>query len=74
MIIKKITIGFVIQTYDMEQIENGQAKCIGQDFIAGDEITYESMTGDEPLNLEDIESEFNAELDYQPYLMIQPKR
>jgi len=40
MIIKKITIGFVIQEFDTETNQ-----CIHQEFIAGDEVDWEDNSG-----------------------------
>ena len=40
MIIKKITIGFVIQTYDTDQ-----QNWTGQEFVAGDDLAYERADG-----------------------------
>lgn len=59
MIINKITVGFVIQSYDTETKE-----WIGQDFIASDEVIYETEEG-EPTD-ERIE-------DYLPFDMVQPE-
>jgi hypothetical protein len=41
MIVKKITVGFVVQTYD-----TNTRKYTGQEFIAGDQVDYETETGD----------------------------
>jgi hypothetical protein len=48
MIVKKITTGFVIQTYDTKK-----EKFTAQEFIAGDEVAWEAdgdpmVDGDEP--------------------------
>lgn len=61
MIINKITIGFVVQAYDTDRNE-----FIGQDFIAGDEITWETQNG--------IIGVKNPPLDYLPYDMKQPEK
>lgn len=65
---KKITVGFVIQNYD----ENG--KCIDQEFIAGDDITYEDEDGDvicDPYNDERYSiPDDQAEM---PFDMVQPQ-
>lgn len=57
MLIKKVTTGFVIQTYDTE--EN---KYIGQEFVAG-QVDFEDVNGEpvDPIK------------PYLPYEMIQPK-
>jgi len=41
--IKKITTGFVIQDY---VTLNGKHICVSQDFIAGDQVNYETVDGD----------------------------
>lgn len=43
MIIKKITVGFVIQTYD-----TSLGKFMSQEFVAGDQVDFENESG-EPL-------------------------
>lgn len=40
MIVKKITTGFVIQSFD-----TNTRKYTGQEFIAGDQVDYETETG-----------------------------
>jgi hypothetical protein len=55
---KKITTGFVIQTFD----DNGD--CTNQEFVAGDQVEYEDIDG-EPF---DVPADH-----YQPFEMIQPK-
>jgi hypothetical protein len=40
----KITIGFVIQTF--EKNDKGQFVCIHQEFVAGDQCDYEDEKGD----------------------------
>ena len=62
MLIKKITHGYVSQTYDTET-----GRCVSQDFIAGDECEYETEDGE---NFDVDNSE--TELEYQPYNMEQP--
>ncbi len=56
--IKKITTGFVIQTYGEDGI------CTGQEFQAGDQVEYEDEDG-EPCEAPDHEY-------YQPLDMVQP--
>lgn len=53
---KKITVGFVIQTFDES------SKCIEQEFIAGDQVDYEDADGN-PIK------EWS---EYQPFDMVQP--
>jgi hypothetical protein len=55
----KITIGFVIQSY------NTRGECFKQEFIAGDEVSWEDEDGNpiDPLP--------NAR--YQPFDMVQPE-
>jgi len=61
MIVKKITTGFVIQTYDSKT-----GRCIGQEFVAGDEVEYEDEHGQSV----DWTEEADA---YQPFNMVQPE-
>ncbi len=61
MKIRKITTGFVIQTYD-----TNTGRCIEQSFVAGDDIAYEDECG----NPVDWEEQPEA---YQPFEMVQPK-
>jgi len=59
MIIDKITVGFVVQRYDTEE-----DKFVSQEFIAGDEVSYEDELG------------VAVEVDDFPYLpfdMVQPE-
>lgn len=58
MSIKKITTGFVIQTYNEDT-----GDCIGQEFIAGDQVDYEDEQGESC-------KPFAA---YFPFDMIQPE-
>ena len=60
MIIKKITTGFVIQTFDTDT-----NKFVEQEFIAGDEVTHEDEVGNEVS--EDLVDP------YLPFDMVQPK-
>lgn len=55
---KKITTGFVVQTYDGD-------KCVSQEFIAGDQVDYEDENG------ETIDVDTTNE-QYQPFDMVQP--
>lgn len=56
----KITIGFVIQRFDKET-----CKCISQEFVAGDDVSYEDEAG------ELIEAPATEQ--YYPFDMIQPQ-
>ncbi len=60
MKISKITTGFVIQTYDTKT-----GRCVGQEFVAGDEVKYEDKHG------ESVDWEEAPEA-YQPFNMAQP--
>jgi hypothetical protein len=64
MLIKKITHGYVSQTYDTET-----GRCVSQDFIPvfGEGFEYQTMHGE---NFDVDNSE--TELEYQPYNMEQP--
>lgn len=56
---RKITIGYVVQTF------NDEGKCIEQEFFAGDEVEWE---GDDR---KPIEADLTCE--YQPFHMVQPQ-
>ena len=60
MKINKITTGFVIQTYDGKT-----GRCVGQEFVAGDEVKYEDQNG------ESVDWSEKADA-YQPFDMVQP--
>jgi hypothetical protein len=60
MIVKKITVGFVVQTYDTDA-----KKFVEQSFVAGDQVDYENEFG-EPL----VEC---STKDYLPFDMVQPQ-
>lgn len=62
MLFKKITVGFVIQTF------NDAGECIGQEFIAGDQVDYETQDG-EAINVMDMPLGGN---EYQSFDMVQP--
>ena len=55
---KKITPGWVTQTYEDEV-------CVGQEFFAGDDVQYEGDEYGDPINRPCAEQ-------YQPFNMIQP--
>lgn len=57
MIVNKITIGFVIQQFDTET-----NTFVSQEFIAGDEVTYENQMGEA----------VDSFLEYLPFEMVQP--
>ena len=72
--LKKVTAGFVIQEFDPDL-----KKFVSQEFVCGDEVTYEDTDADE----ETEPNEGNPELQdrfvnnegtepYLPYLMYQP--
>lgn len=54
---RKITVGFVVQTFDNNN------KCTEQEFHAGDQVDYEDDAG-EPIDSWD---------EYQPFQMVQPQ-
>ena len=65
MLIRKITTGFVIQTFDTET-----KQFTNQEFIAADQVEVEDVNGnplDEAGN--DIPAEFD---EYLPFEMVQP--
>jgi hypothetical protein len=64
MIVKKITTGYVIQSFD-----TANNKFVSQEFIASDQCDYEDEKGN-PLNSLDFTEEIeNA---YLPFDMVQP--
>ena len=56
MKVNKITVGFVIQKFDV-----GNKKLISQEFVAGDQVDYENEDG-EPIDVD------HKELFYAPFL------
>ena len=63
MKINKITEGYVVQTFDTET-----GKYIKQEFIAGDQVSYEEMDGT-VANCEALESvNFGLYAENEPYL------
>jgi hypothetical protein len=70
MIIKKITTGFVIQTFDTKK-----HAYTGQCFVAGDQVDYEGELGN-PLSHEEMAKyKFGPSCEEEPYLpfdMLQP--
>ena len=66
MKVHKITVGYVVQTYDMDQ-----ERCISQEFMAGDQVMWEDDYGiaiDEDWVVDGIEK-----LPYQNFEMVQPR-
>ena len=62
MLYSKITYGFVVQTF------NDAGEAIGQSFIAGDEVVYETTDGN-PINVMDMPL---AGREYMMFDMVQP--
>jgi hypothetical protein len=60
MIVKKITVGFVVQKFDTKT-----KKFVSQEFVAGDEVTFEDEHWE---ILDDNEIE-----EYLPFEMVQPE-
>lgn len=65
MLIKKITTGFVMQTFNEDGI------CVEQNFTAG-EVEYEDENGN-PLD-DDVHDEHIDREQYFPFNMIQPEK
>ena len=63
MVYNKITHGFVIQQF------NNVGECIGQEFVAGDIVEYETEYGD-PINVMDMPKNGDK---YFPFEMEQPQ-
>ncbi len=72
MLINKITTGFVIQVFDTDT-----KKYVSQNFVAGDQVDYESTDGQTPIEDGDLEKyNFGPDAENEPYLpfdMLQPK-
>jgi hypothetical protein len=64
MIVKKITTGFVIQSFDTKT-----NKFVSQEFITSDQCDYEDEKGNLLNNLDFTEEIENA---YLPFNMVQP--
>jgi hypothetical protein len=60
MEIRKITTGFVVQSFD-------QTKFLGQEFVCGDDCVYEDENGETLIPDDEFE-----EPGYEPYEMVQP--
>ena len=73
MLINKITTGFVIQTFDTDT-----RQYISQNFVAGDQVDYESTDGQTPIEDGFMESvNFGPYAEKEPYLpfdMVQPQK
>ena len=54
----KITVGFVVQSFEKDT--DGKFVCVSQEFIAGDQVDYEDMSGN-PVD--------KPAYKYQPYNM-----
>jgi hypothetical protein len=65
MLVKKITVGFVIQVFDTEL-----KRFVLQEFVAGDECQYEDKNG-VPVCSEALE--VDGEEAYLPFDMVQPQ-
>jgi len=65
MIIKKITVGFVVQEFDTEK-----KKFTHQEFISGDEVDFELEDGTPCLPI----TKKKLEKYYLPFEMKQPKK
>lgn len=57
---RKITVGFVIQTF------NKQGQCVAQEFVAGDQVDYEDEDGNT------LPHRVCMKFEYQPFDMVQP--
>ena len=64
MIVKKITSGFVVQTWDTKT-----ETFISQEFVASDEVDYEDEHGDYPFTDEGLDS---CDIGDLPFDMKQP--
>lgn len=68
MLINKVTVGFVVQTFDTDK----QA-FVSQEFVASTECTYE-VEGDE-INVSDFTDRvIGGNEPYLPFEMVQPKQ
>ena len=64
-VFNKVTYGFVVQKYLRHR--NGVARCVSQEFIAGDEVDYETLD-ETVLRENDVEP-----CEYYPFNMEQPE-
>jgi len=65
MLVKKITVGFVVQTFDTER-----GQFVGQEFVAGDDVAYED---DKSEAVDNSLLETDGTEAYLPYDMVQPE-
>ena len=63
---KKITAGFVIQEF------NDKGDCVRQEFVAGDDVSFEDNNGN-PIDWEEDHYEI-LEKAYHPFDMVQPQK
>ena len=63
MIVKKITTGFVVQTFDTVT-----GRCLSQEFVAGDQVEFEDQGG----NILDVVGDDLDDL-YEPFEMQKPE-
>jgi len=63
MLYNKITVGFVVQTF------NDEGTCLKQEFVASDETTYELEDGNE---INQVNMPFGGN-EYFPFDMVQPE-
>ena len=74
MIVKKITTGFVVQTFDTDL-----ECCINQEFVAGDQVDWEDEEGNALLSTSNSTQYVGdtavalARIHYQPFEMVQNK-
>ena len=66
MIVNKVTVGFVIQQFDTDTNE-----WVGQDFCAGDDVSYEDNETGEPVSDEIAGKVSNY---YFEFNMVQPSQ
>jgi hypothetical protein len=60
--LRKVTVGFVVQEFELL---GGVFKCVSQEFIAGDEVTWETPEG------EVVDCPGGEE--YWPFEMVEPQ-
>ena len=66
MLVKKTTVGFVVQVFDTER-----QRFVSQEFVAGDQCDYEDEKGD-PVDRKLLEA--GGKEVYLPFDMVQPGR
>lgn len=64
----KITVGFVIQNFDAE------GNCVAQEFICGDDVTWELDHGSCCVVDLPTKPDGNDLCEYQPFDMVQPQQ